>query len=747
MSTKLLNKTNSLFFKIFLSFLLIILILTAITLVLFGIFRNSVKDEIVNFNKLNLEHTITNYDKQLQITNNLMLTMYYDNKVASVYHQLQRYNKQSVDYLLVNEIWNSIKMNTNNPLLYIDNIAIYYKPFSFTLGKDGSYSAFDFFSSYTQSKEYPFSFYEDRLSEHHRFTILPASDFSNAYETTKKLIPIILRIQPNDYLIISYLDASKLYQTLHPSLDGQFYMFSESGELIYSSSEKVPSLDITEHLVKLSETSYIKSEDHYYFFKQSGTTGVFYVNEIPLNKISERISWLNHVVSLILVLALTLSIIVALWMTRRLNRPLHQIIQALIHKQSPDNINSNVTEFHLIQDKIARIFTEMDSLQFNIKEKDLLLTNYNYINRMKRIHSKQTAVSHEEAGDDIVKLILFKFVFKENIDEHPIEKKAYFIKEYIDLYFSEIYVQSRTFQMEPDQILTVLFGKTEEANLIHELNHLKVVFDQDVEHYIVTICVSETYEFPHHFEKAYSQTLSMLEQRALLKETQLFFHDSKQVDKPLYSDYDLQILFNHLQEGNFIESRSKLEDLFDQLNKKNAPSLQFTLLAEQILNKRNEIDSKIDPKTERDRDKLSRAVEQCFSYNELLAYIGEQLQSICIKIEDNKQKKDDILDFVLDYVENHYHHQDISLELIADKIKLSTGYLSNYIKQKTEINFIDHLVNTRIEKASELLTQTNLPISRIAEKVGYYNVTSFNRVFKKITGLSPGEYRKKRLGS
>jgi two-component system response regulator YesN len=96
---------------------------------------------------------------------------------------------------------------------------------------------------------------------------------------------------------------------------------------------------------------------------------------------------------------------------------------------------------------------------------------------------------------------------------------------------------------------------------------------------------------------------------------------------------------------------------------------------------------------------------------------------------------------VLHYVEHHYN-EDLSLDSVASKINLSSGYLSNYIKQKTGVTFSEHIMEVRIRKAKEMLRDSSLPIGVIAEKIGYYSATSFNRWFKKATGLSPGEYRR-----
>ena len=63
----------------------------------------------------------------------------------------------------------------------------------------------------------------------------------------------------------------------------------------------------------------------------------------------------------------------------------------------------------------------------------------------------------------------------------------------------------------------------------------------------------------------------------------------------------------------------------------------------------------------------------------------------------------------------------------------------------TGLNFTDYLSRVRIEKAKNLLLNPNLRVSEIAFEVGFQSLTHFNRVFKKILGQSPTDYRSQLL--
>jgi len=88
-------------------------------------------------------------------------------------------------------------------------------------------------------------------------------------------------------------------------------------------------------------------------------------------------------------------------------------------------------------------------------------------------------------------------------------------------------------------------------------------------------------------------------------------------------------------------------------------------------------------------------------------------------------------------------HQDekLSLPQVAKAVNASTFYFCKMFRKVTGINFTDYVCRTRIEKAKNLTLNPNLRISEIAYEVGFQSLTHFNRVFKKITGDSPTEYR------
>jgi len=85
--------------------------------------------------------------------------------------------------------------------------------------------------------------------------------------------------------------------------------------------------------------------------------------------------------------------------------------------------------------------------------------------------------------------------------------------------------------------------------------------------------------------------------------------------------------------------------------------------------------------------------------------------------------------------------EELSLEQVAAAVHTSKFYFCKMFKKATGINFTDYLSRLRTERAKNLLLNPNLRVSEIAYEVGFQSLTHFNRVFKRILGRSPTDYR------
>lgn len=169
---------------------------------------------------------------------------------------------------------------------------------------------------------------------------------------------------------------------------------------------------------------------------------------------------------------------------------------------------------------------------------------------------------------------------------------------------------------------------------------------------------------------------------------------------------------------------------------------------------------------------LSRLMEFCsgkicerYSITDQAEKVEEYIAQIehCVKVERQKNvlhlylqhfgglleiyknhKYNLVMDQCMTYIQENYS-KDLSLEEIARRFDFNYSYFSSYFKKISGLKFTDYLAKVRLQKAKDLLRTTDKKVYDIALEVGYANSQYFYRVFKKEFGLSPEEFRRRKL--
>ena len=110
-------------------------------------------------------------------------------------------------------------------------------------------------------------------------------------------------------------------------------------------------------------------------------------------------------------------------------------------------------------------------------------------------------------------------------------------------------------------------------------------------------------------------------------------------------------------------------------------------------------------------------------------------------IRDKSTKLRELISISVNYIKNNFE-RDISLEDIARYVFLSPGYFIRAFREETGTSPINYLLKIRVERAMELLADTDDRIIDIALAVGFSSQQRFNEMFKKHTGMTPTQYRK-----
>ncbi|HUA65072.1 MAG TPA: PocR ligand-binding domain-containing protein [Alphaproteobacteria bacterium] len=131
----------------------------------------------------------------------------------------------------------------------------------------------------------------------------------------------------------------------------------------------------------------------------------------------------------------------------------------------------------------------------------------------------------------------------------------------------------------------------------------------------------------------------------------------------------------------------------------------------------------------------------------LLTIFAEHLSMVSNQIVLQEQNAEPpLISRAKQFISNH-QAEELSLDEVAKAVHTSKFYFCKIFKKATGIHFTDYLSRVRTERAKNLLLNRNLRISEIAYEVGFQSLTHFNRVFKRILGQSPTDYRSRLAGT
>ncbi|WP_432403209.1 response regulator transcription factor [Wukongibacter sp. M2B1] len=212
------------------------------------------------------------------------------------------------------------------------------------------------------------------------------------------------------------------------------------------------------------------------------------------------------------------------------------------------------------------------------------------------------------------------------------------------------------------------------------------------------------------------------------------------------SDQDIQNLVRKIRCGDFKGAKEKLKELLSRLDGDNSfDNRELTAPLKKIVNGMLDVSNKLGLKSRSISDsEFNSKVSSMTDIYQIEIWLLQILDEIFGEIMEKKIcYSDNYLFLALNYIEKNYH-RGVTLEDVADYVNLSTSYLSKLFKKELNINISKYITGRRVERAKEILENTDMPVLNIAVDLGYNESNYFSKVFKKVVGMTPSEYRNKK---
>lgn len=734
-------------FRIYVSFLVIILLFSVFNLLSVHLFGKSVEKEIIQYNQMMLKNTADRYQTHFERIKTLAFDLYFREEVVAFNHQVNKRKSGEIDYRQAKLILKELRTQVANPMSYLNNLLIHFENGGVILEREGSLAADLMFSRFYVSDRYPLSYWEDSQRWPGTFKIHSVSAFQisgMADSRAAELIPLSFHMPSSGYQIIALLDAEKMKQAFYDSADDkEFMIMDDQGTLLYQTSDRFSAESIPD---TKSGPGYTVSDGYYFFQQRDAEHNLTFITAVSSSSIADRVYQTNWNLMVILAVSVVLGLLISLYFVRGIHRPIKQFVQSIMHR-SPASLDSRIPEFDLIHQNIRELVLEKENIHRELLNKQSLLTSFGYINKLKAIVSDINEWKDIADLNEPFYLVLFQLHFKPLPSEEAhmrMERIAYYVHEYINVIISDSISSSHTLQIENNQIISVIRDSDGSEELERVLNMLKERLDRDRDYMLVTIGISSVYENSSDFNEAYTEVMELVQHGRPENECQIIQGPQPASPQIALTMQQEQELYAHLQTGSETYCTAFMERMLDQFYRKGATIRQLRAMAEGTLARVVKLMEPIEPLDMEHQRRQSQLVAECTTLEQFKGYFSQLFSLAAAAVRSKKEEVDPIISYVMKHIEKGPANE-VSLEQLAEQLNLSAAYLSVYIKEKTGAKFIDHLHGVRIRKAKELLGGSDRSIQDISSQLGYSNVTSFNRMFKKMTGLPPGEYRKQVL--
>ena len=249
---------------------------------------------------------------------------------------------------------------------------------------------------------------------------------------------------------------------------------------------------------------------------------------------------------------------------------------------------------------------------------------------------------------------------------------------------------------------------------------------------------------------AYNQAKQVYDYQSIVEETGCTFYGDLKTSETNRALFDIETenaLSRAVIAGDTEKARAHLDTLWRTITDAAVPSHSFELAVDQLegallrtagalIFSREETQQKVN-------GFIARSGEQ-HTLHERFSVLHDAFLALCEAVVDaGRTRHSQVLEEMQTYLNEHAGDPQIGLHSLADAFRRSPAYVSRFFKEHAGVGMAEYLERVRIDRARNLLSGTGETISRVAGEAGYTSSNTFYKAFKRITGLTPAEYRQR----
>ncbi|MBO1512760.1 helix-turn-helix domain-containing protein [Metabacillus bambusae] len=700
-----------------------------------------------NINKLEQVENLTN--ERMKELETLAARISYDPRLTPYMISHGYYSGEAIEELK--------KYKANSSI--IEELFIYYHNDERIYSTNGSYSLEAF-----MKKKYRFVEWgkEDLISDLHTKIpfIKPINKVVINNEKYKNMIAYLFPISPNSHnpygTVMYFIEESTmtdLIQNILGEYEGNVYIFNEHNQVIASSNNdrSISSKQLTSLPSDLFGVNNVELDGKEYSLVSvnSELSGWKFIALMDADQFFQRLDNTTILIFAILIALLIAGFILAVLLGKYQYKPIQNLFEITNRNGRKKVELEGGNELETIRKTITHVFEDQQILnetmylqkpfardQFLVK---LLKGDLSKGDEIKALLSSLNVQMKD--GHYFVAIVYFEkgaFV-EDNLEE----------REKLFSSLSNISLANATahgidlFYNDAIALIVSMNKLEEEANIERRKLVLQIQrYIRETCNFDPTIGVGGFYDEKNLINRSYIEALATLEYKFAKPQGSVIYFEEISILPEQSLGYPIEEqmkLVQSLKQGDQIVAAETLRNMFSNLADKDLSIQVLKCICFDIIN------SIVKTTSEMGLSKYIRdfkAIADFHSIEQLHKQLHTLILTICKEVDDKKESHNDKLrNDILDYIRDNYNNYELSLESLALKFQLSVSYVSRFIKGQTGVTFTQYLQDLRMEDVKRQLKETDKSIKDIVVQVGYLDVANFTRKFKKVVGVTPGQYR------
>jgi AraC-like DNA-binding protein len=752
---------RSILFSWFLSYALFLIIFLIISFLIYFNTSGIIENEINTANKMLLKDTQNELDKVLEEGRKLGMEIYFNPRIQSILSVKNEITND--DYIDANSSIKDLKATAS---LYksVDHFYIVLKNKNMVVSYSGLLTMKHFYEIYYPEYKDNYNswlgIFDQKLLESYT---LPFNSQTLLYIRTLSSTD---KDNLNNSVIVS-IDIQKLTDQLSvidKINNGTALILDKNNSLIASSRQ----FEMTEYL----RTQFTKNKNDLFYTNISGEKVVVsyinsrvndwkYVTVIPVNTFLDKLNKIRIITYSGIGICMLLGIVLTLYFSRKNYNPISDMLSVLSKQSGFVRDNSEKNEYGIIKTAIKNVIDNNAEISTQLYKQNLKLRS-SFIEELLKGLNSQDIPPHEAVHlynlnfiSDYFAVMLFC------IDENSMDSGSLVEKD-IDVHFiisnvleEMLSLNHKSFFANDDGITACLLnigeGKhyTLKADLEQTLSNAQNFINKFF-HFTFAASISSVHEGIEEIPSAYKEALQAMHYKKVLGiKNNLSYDDiSNNSDDTYYYPLNKeQFLINFIKNGNYTRAKDTLDEIFDVNLEKNhitvdlAQCLMLNLVSTMIRAVK-EVTTQNQGYFLEDLNPISRLLP-CKSIEEMKHQINIFLNEFCKFTSSlGKSNSNWVVTDLLPYIKENFHDENLTVSVIAEKFNVHPVYMSKIFKDETGEGLLEYINKTRVERAKQLLTdKEDRTLEDISIAVGFSNVRTFGRSFKKYEGVTPGKYR------